>query len=52
MYNWDTPKNLLDSGDLDIIFKVTAVEKLKIHYGGGVGHSHLGGGGGLDICFL
>ena len=29
MYNWDI-KNLLDSGDLDIIFKVTAVEKLKI----------------------
>ena len=24
-------KNLLDFGDLDFIFKVTAVEKLKIH---------------------
>ena len=25
MYNWDTPKKLLDFGDLDLIFKVTAV---------------------------
>ena len=27
---WDITKNLLDFGDHDIIFKVTAVEKLKI----------------------
>ena len=34
--------NWLDFGDLDLIFKITAVEKLKIHCvcGGG------GGGGG------
>ena len=38
MYNWDTPKNLLDFGNFDLIFTVTAVEKLKIHSGGGVGH--------------
>ena len=32
MYNWDITENLiLDFGDLDLIFKVTAVEKLKIH---------------------
>ena len=34
MYNWDTPKNLLDSGDLGLILKVTAVEKLKIQSAG------------------
>ena len=34
MYNWDTTKNVLDFGDLDLIFKLTAVEKLKIHDGG------------------
>ena len=28
--NWDITKNWLDFGDLDLIFKVTAVEKLKI----------------------
>ena len=32
-------KNWLDFGDLDLIFTVTAVEKLKIHSGG-------------NICFL
>ena len=30
IYNWDTTKNWLDFGDLDLISKVTAVEKLKI----------------------
>ena len=30
-YNWNITKNCLDFGDLDLIFKVTAVEKLKIH---------------------
>ena len=30
MYNWDITKNCLDFGDLDLIFKVTAGEKLKI----------------------
>ena len=34
IYNWDITKNWLDFGDLDLIFKVTAVEKLKIHFGG------------------
>ena len=42
IYNWDVTKNLLDFGGLDQIFKVTAVEKLKIYCSGG--------GGG--ICFL
>ena len=28
--NWDITKNWLDFGDYDLIFKVTAVEKLKI----------------------
>ena len=31
IYNWDLTKNWLDFGDLDLIFKITAVEKLKIH---------------------
>ena len=30
IYNMDIPKNRLDFGDLDLIFKVTAEEKLKI----------------------
>ena len=30
LYNLDVTKNWLDFGDLDLIFKVTAVEKLKI----------------------
>ena len=31
IYNWDiTKKKCLDFGDLDLIFKVTAVENLKI----------------------
>ena len=34
IYNWDITKNRFDFGDLDLIFKVTAVEKLKIHGGG------------------
>ena len=38
-YNWNITKNWLDFGDLDLIFKVTAVEKLKIHCWG-------------DICYL
>ena len=33
IYNWDITKNWLDFSDLDLIFKVTAVEKLKIHGG-------------------
>ena len=28
--NWDITKNLLNFGDLDLLFKVTVVEKLKI----------------------
>ena len=31
MYIWDLTKNWLGFGDLDLIFKITAVEKLKIH---------------------
>ena len=31
LYNWDITKNWLDFGDIDLIFKVTAVEKLRIH---------------------
>ena len=34
IYYWDITKNWLDFGDLDLIFKVTEVEKLKIHNGG------------------
>ena len=34
IYYWDITKNCLDFGDLDLIFKVTAVEKLNIHSGG------------------
>ena len=36
IYNWDITKKCLDFDDLDfdLIFKVTAVEKLKIHGGG------------------
>ena len=30
MYNRDITKNLLDFGNLDTIFKVTALEELKI----------------------
>ena len=30
IYSWDQTKNWLDLCDLDIIFKVTAIEKLKI----------------------
>ena len=33
MYNWDQMKVCLNFGDVDLIFKVTAVEKLKIHGG-------------------
>ena len=33
MYNWDITKNWLDFGD-NLIFKVTAAEKLKIPVGG------------------
>ena len=38
-YNWYITKNWLDFGDLDLIFKVTAAEKLKKsgRGGGGVG---------------
>ena len=32
IYNWDITKNLLDFGDVDIFFKVTAIEKLKIQW--------------------
>ena len=39
IYNWDITKNLLDFGDLDLIFKVTAVGKLIIYGGGGRGTS-------------
>ena len=35
LYNWDIRKNWLVFSNLDLIFKVTAVEKLKIHSGGG-----------------
>ena len=31
IYNWDITNNRLDFGDLDLIFKITALEKLKIH---------------------
>ena len=31
IYNWDITKNWFDFGDLDLIFSVTAEEKLKIH---------------------
>ena len=34
MYNSNVTKYWLDLGDLDLIFKVKAVEKLKIHDGG------------------
>ena len=30
IYNWVITKNRLDFGDLDLIFKVTAVEKMII----------------------
>ena len=30
-YNWDITKNSIDFGDLDLIFKVKAIEKPKIH---------------------
>ena len=30
IYNWDKTKNWLNFGDLDLIFKFSAVEKLKI----------------------
>ena len=43
--NWDITKTI-DFGDLDLIFKVTVVEKLKSGEGGG------GGGGGGRHCFL
>ena len=33
IYNWDITKNWLDFCDIDQVFKVTAVEKLKIHSG-------------------
>ena len=29
--HWDITQNWLDFGDIDLIFKVTAIEKLKIH---------------------
>ena len=35
IHNWDITKALLDFGNLDLIFKVTAIQKLKIH---GWGH--------------
>ena len=35
IYNLDITKNWSDFGDLDLIFKVTTVEKLNIH---GWGH--------------
>ena len=41
----DTTKNCLNFGDLDPIFHVIVVEKLKIHVGWGVGDAR-------DICFL
>ena len=44
-YNGDITKNWLDFGDLDLIVKVTAVEKLKMHNCGGGG----GGGGGTSV---
>ena len=31
IYDWDITKNKLDLGDRDIIFKITTIEKLKIH---------------------
>ena len=34
MDNWNLTKNWMDFGDLDLIFKVTVVEKLKIQGGG------------------
>ena len=34
IHNWDITKNWLDFGNLDIIFKVTAIQKLKIHVWG------------------
>ena len=38
IYIWDITKNLLDFGDPDLIFKVTAVEQLKFRsMWGGVG---------------
>ena len=52
MYHLDITKNWLDFGDLDLIFKVTAIVKLKIRKRGGGGG---GGGGGVgwgDIHFL
>ena len=33
IYTWDITKNELDYGNLDLISKVTIVEKLKIHVG-------------------
>ena len=33
MYIWDIPKNWLDF-DINLIFKVAAVEKLKLHGAG------------------
>ena len=41
----DTTKNCLIFGDLDPIFNVIVVEKLKINVGWGVGDAR-------DICFL
>ena len=46
IYNWGITKNWLDFGDLDLIFKVTAVENWKFTVGAGRG---VGGGGGGDI---
>ena len=52
IYNLDMTKNWLDIGDLDLIFNVTTVEKLKIH-----GEVRGWGGGGVlwgrvCTCFL
>ena len=48
--NLDITNNWLDFGDLDLNFKVTAIEKLKIHGsddgGGGGGRQDGGVGGG------
>ena len=35
VYNWDITKTWLDFGDIDLIFKVSVIEKLEIHDGGG-----------------
>ena len=50
LYNWDITETWLDFDDLDLIFEVTVVEKLKIHdeEGGGGEGGRLGAGSGRD----